>query len=245
MLCRIFRQDLEITFVLRTDDSARQHFEWTGIGRIQRTAQTVEKQIPVDLRGQVVTKSIRVNCVHDLGAPGFGSRFQLLLPQSLLPIALRDGEFMWVKPGAWDAPVLATASITHDNIADETIVEQTVNRRGAEQDGPGDPLMIQHLKDEKGRAGYCKQRKSNPLWEILTPIKFTISAECARGQRAAGLSRMQREIVAACNTCPRTRSGQVESIVCFTSRTSESNIQCGRAPFKAILQGQPSLSREQ
>jgi hypothetical protein len=123
--------------------------------------------------------------------------------------------------------MFATASVTHDDVADEAVIEQTVNRRRAEQDSPGDPLMIQHLEDEKGRAGDCQQRKPNPLWEILAPIEFTVSAKCARTDGAVGLGGMQLDCVAARNASPRTRPGQVESIVRFASRTSDGNIQRG------------------
>src|SRR5262249_19489418 len=103
--------------------------------------------------------------MHELGASSLGGCLQLLLPQSLLPVTLGNGQFVRIESDAGNTPMLAAALVTDDDVANEAVVEQSVNRRRAEQNGPCDPLMIQHLEHEKGRAGDRQQREPDPLWE--------------------------------------------------------------------------------
>src|SRR5262245_30591039 len=73
-------------------------------------------------------------------APSPVGGFQLLLSEALLPVALADREFVWIETPTRHAAMLAAATVADDHVADEPVIKQTIDRGGAEQYRPGDPL---------------------------------------------------------------------------------------------------------
>src|SRR6516164_2117574 len=103
-------------------------------------------------------------------------------PQTLLAVLLGDGQLEGiVRLLPRQADVMGVTTITDDDVSDNQ-VEHQVDRRGAEENRPGEFLQVQALEDEERRAGDGQQREAEPLVEVFLPVDLRVTARDASAQ---------------------------------------------------------------
>src|SRR5207237_7189200 len=110
--------------------------------------QLVEQEVSLEEPLQVVAGALALLFVHTR-VPGprlndflATTRSQLFLAEALLPVALAGTQLeRRVSRAGLEATVMGVAAVAHDGVADAQ-VEQPVQQRRAEQDGPRQPLLV-------------------------------------------------------------------------------------------------------
>src|SRR5579859_2979238 len=116
----------------------------------------------------------------------FAPPLMLLGAYPLLAIALTDRQLEWtMRVGRGEPLVMRIAAVAHHGIADRQ-VQDPVDHRRADQDGPRKPFIVPEIRVNRREAGDDEDGHAEPVWEVLLLVELGTAADHAMGQRPVG-----------------------------------------------------------